>query len=102
MELQENYAQFKAMDAEVLTISVDDELDAGRMVERYGLEFPVLHDRSADVARAWGIYDLLNDGVSAPAAYVFDASGELFAYRIAESIADRPTAAELLATLAAA
>lgn len=101
MELQENYAQIKAIGAEVIAISIDDELDAGRMVELYGIEFPILHDSSADVARSWEIYDLLNDGVSAPAAYVFDASGELFAYRVAEDISDRPTAAELLATLAA-
>ncbi len=101
MELQERYAEFKALGAEVVTISTDDELDAGRMRENYGLQYPVLFDTSADVARAWGIYNLLDDGVAAPAAYVFDESGELFAYRIGESIADRPTAAELLATIAA-
>lgn len=102
MELQETYAQFKAIGAEVIAVSVDDGLDAGRMVERYGIEYPVLYDDSTDVARAWEIYNLLDDGVSAPAAYVFDANGGLFAYRVADDIADRPTAAELLATLDAA
>ena len=72
------------------------------MVERYGIEYPVLFDPTTQVSRAWGIFDLLNDGVAAPAAYVFDASGELFAYRIGETIAERPNAAELLATLKAA
>lgn len=102
MELQETYPQFASLGAEVIAVSVDDALDAGRMVERYGVEFPVLFDSSADVARAWGIYDLLDDGVAAPAAYVFDASGELFAYSIGENIADRPSSVELLATLEAA
>ncbi len=90
------------MGAEVIAISVDDGLDAGQMVERYGIEFPVLYDPTNQVAVSWEIFDLLNDGVAAPAAYVFDASGELFAYRIGETIAERPTAAELLATLGAA
>ncbi len=101
MELQERYAEFLASGAQVIAISVDDEFDAARMAERYALQFPVLHDSNADVARAWGIFNLLDDGVSAPAAYVFDAEGNLFAYRIAEDIADRPTAAELLATVRA-
>lgn len=102
MELQENYGEFEALGAEVLAISVDDGLDAARIVEAYSLEFPVLYDTTEDVTRAWGIFDLLDDGVAAPAAYVFDTSGRLFAYGVGENIADRPTAAELLATLAAA
>ena len=89
------------MGAEVVAISVDDGLDAARMVDRYDIPFPVLYDTTTEVAQAWEIFNLLDDGVSAPAAYVFDASGTLFAYRIAEDIADRPGAAELLATLAA-
>ena len=90
------------MGAEIIAISVDSELDAARMVERYGLEFPVLYDSSADVARAWGILNLLDDGVAAPATYVFDSTGDLVAYNIGETIADRPSAVEILAVLAAA
>ena len=102
MELQENYARFQAIGAEVIAISIDTELDAARIVEQYQIEYPVLYDTTTDVTKAWEIFDLLGDGVATPAAYVFDASGELFAYRIGETIADRPTAAELLATLEAA
>ncbi len=102
MELQEIYPEIDSIGAEVIAVSVDSGLDAARIVERYSLDFPVLYDSSGDVSRAWRIFDLLNDGVAAPATYIFDSSGELFGYRIGENIADRPTAVEVLVTLSAA
>ena len=101
MELQEFYSQFQALGAEVLAISVDNEDDAVAVVEKLGLDYPVLYDTAHDVTTAWRVFNVLQDGVSAPAAYVFDASGKLIAYKIGTSIADRPSAAELINTIKA-
>ncbi len=101
MELQESYAEFQSFGAEVIAISVDNQENAASMVARYNLQYPVLYDESYSVTRSWGIFNLLDDGVSAPATYVFNADGHLIAYRIAENIGDRPHADEVLAVLSA-
>jgi peroxiredoxin len=101
VELQESYSQFHALGAEVMAISVDNEDDAVAVVEKLGLEYPVLYDTAHNVTTEWRVFNVLQDGVSAPAAYVFDASGSLVAYKIGTNIADRPTAAELINTIKA-
>lgn len=100
MELQEFYPQFQDLGAEVITISVDNSDDARAIVDKLGLQYPVLYDATHEVTTAWHVFNVLQDGVSAPAAYVFDASGNLVAYKIAANISDRPSASELLNTLA--
>lgn len=88
-----------AAGAELIAVSVDSQVQAAAIVQQHGLEFPVLYDEDTTVTREWGIFNLLNDNVSAPATYVFNASGELAAYRIGENIADRPAAAEVVNVL---
>lgn len=101
MELQEIYSDIKAANAEVIAISVDSQQDAAGIVRQHGLEFPVAYDSTTEISRQWGIFNLLDDGVSAPAAYVFDSSGDLMAYRIGTTIAERPGSAEVLSFLRA-
>ena len=100
MELQENYEEIRALGAEVLAVSVDADQDARAIVEQLSLSYPVLYDTRTEVSRAWGVFNLLGDGVSAPATYVFDAAGELVAYHIGQTISDRPTAEQILDALA--
>jgi peroxiredoxin len=99
VELQEFYTVFRDIGAEVIAVSVDTEENAVAVVEKLGLEYPVLYDTTHEVTMAWHVFNVLQDGVSAPAAYVFDAQGTLVAYKIASNISDRPTASELLNTL---
>lgn len=101
MELQDQYAEIEAIGAEIIAVSIDSEEDARAVVARLNLTYPVLYDTTTAVTRAWGVFNLLNDGVPAPAVYVFDSAGNLVSYRIGETIADRPHAAEVLSVLAA-
>ena len=96
MELQEVYGEIQALGAEVIAISVDDADDATGIVEQHNLEFPVLYDNDFTVSLAWGTFNLLDDGVSAPATYVFDSAGDLVAYKIGGSIIERPSAQEVV------
>lgn len=56
----------------------------------------MLYDADAAVAKSWGVFNLLGDGVAAPATFVFDASGALRAFHIGKDAGDRPTAQEVL------
>lgn len=82
-------------------MSTDKRDDADSIVATLGLEFPVLYDTEADVARSWSVFNLLGDGVAAPATFVFDAEGSLRAYKIGKDSGDRPTAQLVLDTIRA-
>lgn len=70
------------------------------MRNAYGLEFPVLYDTDKSVARLWGVYDLLGDGVAAPATFIIRTDGTVESALIGQTIADRPTTESILETLA--
>ena len=99
MELQEAYPQFRELDVEVVALSVDDVSDAAEMVDLVGAEYPVLADADTAVARAYGVYDLLGDGVAAPAVFIVDGDGDVRSWYIGQNIADRPSAQEILESL---
>ena len=56
----------------------------------------MLSDADGKISRSWGVFNLLGDGVAAPATFVFDASGQLRAFRIGRDAGDRPSAQEAL------
>ena len=86
-----------------MALSVDNAENAADMKDAYGLEFPVLYDTDTAVATAYGVYDLLGDGVSAPATFIIRTDGTIESALIGTSISERPTPdsiLEVLATLA--
>jgi peroxiredoxin len=94
--LQKFYSAFKDAGAEVIAVSVDSREDAMQAVSSLGLTFPVLYDTDAAAASSWGVFNLLGDGVAAPATFVFDATGALRAFRIGKDAGDRPHAEEVI------
>jgi peroxiredoxin len=80
----------------VIAVSVDSREDAMQAVSSLGLTFPVLYDTDATAAKSWNVFNLLGDGVAAPATFVFDATGTLRAFRIGKNAGDRPHAEEVL------
>ena len=69
------------------------------MVAEEGLSFPVAHDTDGRVSKAWGVYDVLGDGLAAPSTFVIDAHGELAFWKIGTNLTDRPSAGEILAAV---
>ena len=69
------------------------------MVTEQGLSFPVAHDADGRASRAWGVYDVLGDGLAAPSTFVIDAAGELAFWKIGTNLIDRPSAGEILAAV---
>ena len=65
--------------------------DALKMVELTGAEFAILSDKDAEVAKDYGVYNLLNDGVATPSAVIVSPGGDIEWKYVGESISDRPT-----------
>ena len=101
MELQTNYQAIRAEGAEVVAVSVDNTADARRMADYAQAAFPVLADEGAAVTKNFGIYNLLGDGVAAPATFILRSDGTVYAHRIGRDIADRVGSQSIIETLRA-
>ncbi len=98
MELEESYDAIRGLDAELLAISVDTLEYSRQMQDLVGASFPVLADPNHAVASAYGIFDLLGDGVAAPATFIIS-SGAVVAGHIGRDISDRVPASAILEEL---
>ena len=99
MELQKDYQEFADLDAEVIAISMDDLSHADKAVEQLGLQFPVLYDIDGDVSRQYAVYDILRDGLAAPATFLLDTEGKIRWEYVAKWDSDRPSNGEILTEL---
>ena len=61
--------------------------------------FPILTDPTGAAARSYGVFDLLGDGVAAPATFIIAGDGGIVWHQIGDDIADRATPSEILARL---
>ena len=59
------------------------------MAEIARAEFPGLADPTTEVTRRYGLFDLLDDGVSAPATLIIDSQRRVVAAHVGEDIGDR-------------
>ena len=89
MGLQAAYADIRAEGAELVALSVDTVAEAERMAEHAQAEFPVLADPTMDTTSRYGLFNLLGDGVSAPATLIIDRDRRVVAANIGENIGDR-------------
>ncbi len=93
------YPEFKERNVSLAAISVDDRAYAFQMADLVGANFPILADATQYVTKSYGVYNLLNDNVAAPATFIVTSDGAIAWKHIAESIADRPTSTEILAEI---
>jgi peroxiredoxin len=89
----------RAERAQLIVISVDSQADARRMADHAKASFPILYDKNAAVVTAYGLYDLLGDGVSAPATLVLNRDGSILGSHVGRDIADRVPASVILDAL---
>ena len=83
----------------MVAISMDGIPDAAQMAAHAGAGFPVLSDPEGSAVRRYGVYDLLGDGVAAPAVFIVGKDGRIVWRQVGRNIADRPTAEEVLEVL---
>lgn len=98
-ELQRLHPQIRALGGTVVAIVVapPEQVKAGK--EELGLAFPVLADPAHAAAESYGVYDLLGDGMAAPAAFVIDRAGNIRWRYVGRGAADRPPVRRLLREL---
>ena len=58
--------------------------------------YPMLADPAHQVAEAYGVYNLLRDGLAAPAVFVIDTDGRIVWSHVGRGPGDRPSAQTIL------
>ena len=99
MELAKDYSRIQDLDAEVLAISTDDLSGATSIAQRVGVPFPLLYDPDVGVVEQYGVYNLLRDGLAAPAVFIIDKQGVIRYKYVGMTIGDRPRPSEVIAQL---
>jgi peroxiredoxin len=99
--LQETYPKFQAQNVEIIAISVDDLGRTRQMAALTGSEYYLLADPEKTVTRAYGVFDLLGDGVAAPAVFILGSDAVIEWQYVGLDAGDRPTASQISGRLAA-
>ncbi len=58
--------------------------------------YPLLADNSHRVAEAYGVYNLLGDGLAAPAVLIVDSDGQILWSAVGQGPQDRPATMDIL------
>ncbi len=80
-------------------ISVDDVGGARSMSSLVGAEYPLLADPTRVTSNSYGVFDLLGDGVAAPAVFIINPDRSIRWSYVGRDIVDRPTTAGILARI---
>ncbi|MCH8295219.1 peroxiredoxin family protein [Candidatus Poribacteria bacterium] len=88
-ELQKHYSKFRSLGAEMYGISVDaPDVSKRLVVQRLGVQFPILSDRSRETIKAYGVLDRIAN-ISKPATFIIDKTGTIQWKQVGEHKADR-------------
>ena len=96
MELQNNYEQFRAKKAEILAVAFQNIAHAQQAHDLIQAQYPILADADHAVAEAYGVFNLLGDGVATPSVFVIDPNGQLSWSFISKDPNVRPSASDIL------
>jgi peroxiredoxin len=99
VDLQSHYQDFQAHQVEILALAVHDVAGAQRVAQATGASFPLLADPDHAVADAYGVYNLLGDGLATPAVFIVDKSGHIAWSYVSQNASDRPAAQTILDNL---
>jgi peroxiredoxin Q/BCP len=94
--LQAAYAQFRVRKAEILALAVQDVSHAQVMDQIVQADYPILADVDHAVADAYGVFNLLGDGVATPSVFVMDPAGRIVWSYVGKDANDRPSPADVL------
>lgn len=104
--VRDSIADYNALDAQVLAISVDSLFTLAKFKAEQSLNFPLLSDFNKEVSRAYGalyesfVFDM--HGVSKRSAFVVDKEGKIAYAEVLESAGDLPNFAAIKETLSKA
>lgn len=99
MELEAALPSFEERDIGLFAISMDNQHQAGEMAAASGASFLLLADPRGKTVKEYGVYNLLEDGVAAPATFIISRDGVVLWSHVGQNIGDRPTPEEILLVL---
>ena len=99
VELNSRYSEIADLNAEVLSVSVDDLSGAQYLSDSIGIVFPILYDPETDVVSKYGVYNLLGDGLATPSTFIIDKDGVIQWKYVGRSKDDRPSMQRVLEQL---
>jgi peroxiredoxin len=83
----------------VIALAVQDVTQARTMADLVRAEYPLLADADHAVAGAYGVYNLLGDGLATPAVFIIDRAGRVSWSYVGKNTEDRPSADDILSHL---
>jgi peroxiredoxin Q/BCP len=101
VDLRDHYQDFQERNAEIIALAVHSLTGAGQVARLTEAPFPILADPDHAVAEAYGVYDLLGDGIATPSVFIIDTSGQIVWSYVGQNAADRPGIQTILENLPA-
>lgn len=89
--MQADYASFQELNAEILSISVEESAAGQRVSDLLDLQYPVLSDADRQVTDQYGVYNLLGDSLATPSVFIIDLEGIIRWDYVGQSASDRPS-----------
>jgi peroxiredoxin len=77
-------------------VAFQDVARAQQMHDLVQAQYPILADADHAVAEAYGVFNLLGDGVATPSVFVIDPNGQISWSFISQDPNVRPSAADIL------
>ncbi|HIE38341.1 MAG TPA: redoxin domain-containing protein [Anaerolineales bacterium] len=99
MELRDYYEEFRTRGVEVVALAVNTREAVEGAQAAVRAPYPMLADPDHRVAEAYGVYNLLGDGLAGPAVFVIAEDGRILWSYVGQHIGDRPAAADILTHL---
>jgi peroxiredoxin len=99
VELQQAYPAFRERNVEIVGVSTDGLDGAANMAGYVSASYPILPDPERRVVTSYGVFDLLGDGVAAPAVFIVGKDRSLLWGQVGMTIAERPSAEDVLRQL---
>ena len=93
------YPEITRLNGELVAISTDDLGGALDMADYTGAEFLIAADPDEEIARSYGVFNLLGDGVATPATFIVGSDGKIDWVRVGQTAGDRVLPPELLPRL---
>ncbi len=93
----QNIERFRALETEVLGVSVDSPWAQGAWVKAYGIQIPVVSDFSKEIAQS---YEVLHPGgMTQRAIVIIDKAGKITYRKVEEDLREMPDPKEIFTEL---
>ena len=76
---------------------MDSVSEAAALVKSLDLGYKLLSDPQANMIKAYGVYNLLDDGVATPSVFIIGSGKKIIWNYIGKNISDRPSIENILA-----